>query len=473
MSSAFWKIKGAKVTKDQVFKTIIETPDKSIRNLETGLLKVDRMKAESRKTGFSWSIEQLRLKSDIELQKLWYVLLKQKITIKSDLYHASQFLILPRGLKEEENKILLSMNRIKSLHNYRTNLANNTLALFEFFQYKKTFYKEQFDLKFPNKTNIEEPMFSNQERKRLNELSENIELIKKIHGISKSFEISNDFIELRSKVPNDFNPKDTFFLFEVFNNKEVKSILEMLNKVKMAFKDLSSNKINSINIILYNEEVVFNSAVEAKVKLYAICKDYLDLASKLMNEKIKVISEKIKNNEYADLTSQSIIDSLDRNKDYLLREINLEYYYIEILNNKESEYLDIEITSKLIDNDIKRILIYPINQSKLNSIKLINSNANNTSSTVSVLSDSELQAVENLKMRTSVMSLLPMYVDNTDQLRAKSKKKLLYEIQRGRAKIAKDIFLKELSALSYKAKNMDKDKYQRDINEIKAKAAII
>lgn len=465
MSSVFWNIKNhKKIYKNDVFNKIKSTKKASLLGLETGLLNIENRTIATRKVGFAWTSEMLRLKSNDDLKRLWYTILKHKNAVKSDIYYGLQNNLYSFILLEEEKKCNLSMKRIKQVIDYRETLASNTMFLFEYFHYKKEFFTSQFKSKFP-KNEINEPMFSKKEKDNFEKFSEKIEVIKKLHEIDNLIEVYGDFNNMRSKIPNNFRIDDAFFLINIYNHKSALILSKKINILidyiikndsSLSFK-VDSNKSHFIALDKKNTE--FKDIKEIKDRLYLYCKDYLEQLITLLENNKKEIEEKITKGGYKGISQSDQKNLLQSGFDILLKEINQEYFYIEVLNikeNKDNEFIDVDFSnSKLISPTLKRVLLFPKNKETNTNINDLPSGyiTGNVQKSISVLNSKEIDAVEQLKQVTSLMSLLPKYVENTDQLRLKSKRKLIHEIQKGRSKIARDIFIKETAALAYKARN--------------------
>jgi hypothetical protein len=77
------------------------------------------------------------------------------------------------------------------------------------------------------------------------------------------------------------------------------------------------------------------------------------------------------------------------------------------------------------------------------------------SETISVLDEKEQKIVKNItKQYNSQKELLKDFVKNTHYLKGKEKRIAASMINRARSKHAREIMMKELSAISYKLKNL-------------------
>ena len=90
------------------------------------LLQFTEFKLDQRqqiKNGRSWKPEELRLKSYEDLHKLWYVLLKEKNKLKSDMLMARQLSQMFDGYNDIK-KVRLSMARLLTIVNERKRIRN-------------------------------------------------------------------------------------------------------------------------------------------------------------------------------------------------------------------------------------------------------------------------------------------------------------------------------------------------------------
>ena len=82
------------------------------------------------KCGRAWRVEELRLKSYDDLHKLWYVLLKEKLALKSDKFYAKKMRTQFYG-RGNVNKVAMSMARLLTVVNERKKLTNQFRKLLE------------------------------------------------------------------------------------------------------------------------------------------------------------------------------------------------------------------------------------------------------------------------------------------------------------------------------------------------------
>lgn len=112
------------------FKAMNRRPTTTIPKAATGNIKdlygFTNYKADTRQygqTGRSWRAEELRLKHHDDLHKLWYVLLKEKNKLKSDLLVSQQLSQMFYGYSELV-KVRLSMARLLTVVNERKKVRN-------------------------------------------------------------------------------------------------------------------------------------------------------------------------------------------------------------------------------------------------------------------------------------------------------------------------------------------------------------
>eukprot|EP00340_Litonotus_pictus_P004979 CAMPEP_0170517404 /NCGR_PEP_ID=MMETSP0209-20121228/3411_1 /TAXON_ID=665100 ORGANISM="Litonotus pictus, Strain P1" /NCGR_SAMPLE_ID=MMETSP0209 /ASSEMBLY_ACC=CAM_ASM_000301 /LENGTH=868 /DNA_ID=CAMNT_0010802645 /DNA_START=201 /DNA_END=2807 /DNA_ORIENTATION=- len=216
---------------------------------------------------------------------------------------------------------------------------------------------------------------------------------------------------------------------------------------------------------------------------------------------------------------KAIIDeSIKENVKMANRELEMEMLYCEMLNGGVQEFEEIDIQSRIVNNEVKEVLLHELakaeaeedqpkkkqkreirfleyskseegheNVSNLNTGSGSSSNANtetkntigssnlssqtnkhrhSSSKPISVLSKQEKNMVDTLKQKTSLMNTLPLFVNNPDQFQPRQKKQLINAIQKGRSKAAKTIFEKELGAMSQQA-DLVKADYESELANLK------
>lgn len=230
MSSAFWRFNQKKITRELTYpklKTNLK-PDISQFTVNNDVF----MKPEITNIKTSYPIEHLRLKSDLDLKYLWYVLLKEKIATKSEInLHRQKELYVPEDLEKSHNSVKCSMNRIKEVIDERIKHKNNMMTFLEFYNYKCFQYKRNFKYKYEDLSSISEPMFSNSEMKKLDYLEEYLDDYKNIKRIDSIYSEKEDLNDVFKIVPYNFDPLDPLNLKSCFENRDT---YKYLNKALIA-----------------------------------------------------------------------------------------------------------------------------------------------------------------------------------------------------------------------------------------------
>jgi len=218
--NAYWK-HNLKYSKRLHFPRII-SPTNDVSSLSSGLLNIK----EKPIIGRSWKSDELRLKSDADLHKLWYVLLKEKLALKSDMYHL--------GIREHEKvtiikqciqKVSLSMSRLRSVMGERTQLRNDCLSFLEFWYIKKMQNKEYQGKQAKEvKTEI---------------LSEKPE-VENERVVSTTTPISPEKVVIRGAL-EDTTVSETISVLDEKEQKIVKNITKQYNSQKELLKDFVKN----------------------------------------------------------------------------------------------------------------------------------------------------------------------------------------------------------------------------------------
>lgn len=104
--------------------------------------------------GKSWYIDMLRRKSNSDLEKLWYSLLREKLAIQSDKYSLTQKNLRIRDeVRTAYSKICVSMSRIKTVFGEREKINNEFNMLLEYWYIRN---KQMSNNKFEVTKNISE-----------------------------------------------------------------------------------------------------------------------------------------------------------------------------------------------------------------------------------------------------------------------------------------------------------------------------
>lgn len=127
--NAYWKY-NMKYSKHLHFPKI-KNPVNDVKDLTSGILD------KPISVGRSWRSNELRLKSDSDLHKLWYVLLKEKLALKSDIYKVSQVQMTNKRLESCMGKVKVSMKRLRTVMGERATLRNEFLMFLEFYYIRK------------------------------------------------------------------------------------------------------------------------------------------------------------------------------------------------------------------------------------------------------------------------------------------------------------------------------------------------
>ncbi len=98
----------------------------------------------TRKTGRSWRVNDLRIKSDSDIHKLWYVLLKEKLALQSEEYKLAQNTQISKKITTDLNKVKTSMRRVKSIVTERELLRNDFMMFMEFYYIRKKQINENY-----------------------------------------------------------------------------------------------------------------------------------------------------------------------------------------------------------------------------------------------------------------------------------------------------------------------------------------
>jgi hypothetical protein len=141
--NALWRFKNNVV---KVQKHIKNLPQEGTQEIDLNLFtsgKNHMIYKENFPTGRSWKAEELRLKSNSDLHKLWYVLLREKLALRADYYHYNQKKYEDDHIKNDMQKIKISMARLLTIYNERNLLHNEFLTFLEFYYIQKQKLKEK------------------------------------------------------------------------------------------------------------------------------------------------------------------------------------------------------------------------------------------------------------------------------------------------------------------------------------------
>jgi hypothetical protein len=111
----------------------LKAPVNTVKDLTSGFADSDKIIV-----GRSWKVHELRLKSDLDLHKLWYVLLKEKLGLKSDMYYiGTKNPGKVVALRNCLGKVQVSMSRLRSVVGERTTIRNEFMRFLEFWYIRK------------------------------------------------------------------------------------------------------------------------------------------------------------------------------------------------------------------------------------------------------------------------------------------------------------------------------------------------
>lgn len=137
--NAYWK-HNLKYVKNAHMPKEITNPSQDIKQLTSGIFE----NREITVTGRAWKAVELRLKSDEDLHKLWHVLLKEKLALKSDYYYNNQHHYnMGKQIESNAEKIRLSMARLKNIVQERNTIQNELMRFLEFYYIRKMQHAEK------------------------------------------------------------------------------------------------------------------------------------------------------------------------------------------------------------------------------------------------------------------------------------------------------------------------------------------
>lgn len=228
--------------------------------------------------GKSWYVDMLRRKSNSDLEKLWYSLLKEKLAIQSDKYSLSQKGLRIRDeVKNSYSKVVVSMARIKTVFAERKNINNEFTMLLEYwyirnkqlsdnkFELNKEFIHIPFIKKKYERKLIENPKTKNTLVKELkmieNEKNLQLQKVKKAVIEDKEKEITKLKQEIKEKILNAYKQKkleekrqqeiNSFKLkdLDLKTRSRLDKLQAKLNKLKKQSEKLKADKEAQTNAI--------------------------------------------------------------------------------------------------------------------------------------------------------------------------------------------------------------------------------
>jgi hypothetical protein len=243
----------------------IKSPTNDISSLSCGLINIKGKLI----IGRSWKSDELRLKSDSDLHKLWYVLLKEKLALKSDMYDLN--------IREnEKNKVIktcmqkvsLSMSRLRSVMGERTQLRNEFMSFLEFWYIRKMQNREhQGNVSTGEKSEkvAEEPHVEN------------------VRVVSTTTPTNPEKVVIRGAI-EDTTVSDTVSVLDEKEQKIVKNITKQYNSQKELLKDFVKN-------------THYLKGKEKRIAASMINRARSKLAREIMMKELSAISYKLKNTE--------------------------------------------------------------------------------------------------------------------------------------------------------------------------------
>jgi hypothetical protein len=339
--NAYWKYKSNYIIKSQWAK--LEKPKQNLKQLTSGIFT----EGKEYVTGRSWKVEELRFKDDNDLHKLWYVLLKEKLALKSDQHFNSQNdYNLQYDIKNNLRKVMTSMARLKTVVDERQLLRNNLMSFLEFWYIRKM-------QKFPKS------------------------------------ELFTRTLDVQSTENEDLTTTKEIAPTQRQKSKKIRGAIEHDVKTGSQTKTMAEEKVNEIT-----EKKEGEKGEEGNKK-----------------DDVKKVKK--------------------------LRKKNSKKKKIENMNVDEEK-------------------------EKLNAIS-----KEEDKNKISVLDQRELKIVANLKkIYTQKSQLLKDYVKNSHMLNPKEKRIVHAKIQSVRSKQAKEIFMKEMAAISYKLKNSSKQSENPNVKKL-------
>jgi hypothetical protein len=218
--NAYWK-HNLKYSKRLHFPRISNQTN-DVSSLTSGMLNM----RERPIIGRPWKSDELRLKSDGDLHKLWYVLLKEKLALKSDVYYiTTKDYEKTKLLKNCIEKVSLSMSRLRSVMGERTQLRNEFMTFMEFWYIRKMQNKENKSKEKVVKDYVEAKEETQKENERV---------------VSSSSQSGSDKIVIRGSI-EDTNINESVSVLDESEKKIVKNLTKNYGSQKELLKDFVQN----------------------------------------------------------------------------------------------------------------------------------------------------------------------------------------------------------------------------------------
>ncbi len=275
--------------------------------------------------GKSWYIDMLRRKSDLDLEKLWYSLLREKLAIQSDKYALTQKNLRIRDeVTNAYSKICVSMSRIKTVFGERQNINNEFNMLLEYWYIRnKQMTKDKFEL---NKDFIRDKKSEVyirsliEDPKNKNILLNEIKLLEREKNLQLQRTKENVIQEKKKEIKKLKEEIQENVLREYIKNFERnKAVMKLegkknseLNKLKAKFNELQKNEGNDSEL---NNKTTEEKSLEIKTlnkKMNKLIKKEIQNKSSIL--KLEKLGSKEKYKEIAPDKEELQNDSNDKNK---------------------------------------------------------------------------------------------------------------------------------------------------------------
>jgi hypothetical protein len=233
--NAYWKY-NLKYSK-KLHLPKLQQPVQDLKYLTSGLLENNSQ--QKPKIGRSWKADELRLKSDSDLHKLWYVLIRERLALKSDQYLNSQdpsSAVNGNLIKYSLSKVQVSMSRLRGVVGERSHIRNEFMSFLEFYYIRKRQLNADYTLFTDKKVKVEVP-----ELKKETKTPEGIKVERKIEK-EKNKRVVRGALPLEEKTQGEVNTDTTIEKESKINADSVESIsvlteqeIQMVEKLKKKF----------------------------------------------------------------------------------------------------------------------------------------------------------------------------------------------------------------------------------------------
>jgi len=233
--NAYWKY-NLKYSK-KLHLPKLQQPVQDLKYLTSGLLENNSQ--QKPKIGRSWKADELRLKSDSDLHKLWYVLIRERLALKSDQYLNSQdpsSAVNGNLIKYSLSKVQVSMSRLRGVVGERSHIRNEFMSFLEFYYIRKRQLNADYTLFTDKKVKVEIP-----ELKKETKTPEGNKVERKIEK-EKNKRVVRGALPLEEKTQGEVNTDTTIEKESKINADSVESIsvlteqeIQMVEKLKKKF----------------------------------------------------------------------------------------------------------------------------------------------------------------------------------------------------------------------------------------------